>query len=130
MVSSQQSSEMTENMYDEQSSYWYQHFERLSQSESTIKSYCSTHNLNYNIMYYWRSKFLRQGREALVASPGGAHIVELARIELFEAPPCESEKSEGKSSDFRLWIGEIGIDVSKDFNPESLLKLLRTLRSL
>lgn len=99
----------------------YQRWKRLLAgfwtSNSTLAEYCRQHNLNYKNASRWKRNLQNAGNDT-IDSPAELEFVQLDLGRRFYPP---------QSSGIRLELGELRIEVEKDFDPQTLKQILSLL---
>lgn len=112
---------------DDKSSYWHEHFESWENSGLSQAEYCRRHNLKYCLFHYWKRKLRKPSQPS-----GQTESETINFVEVGSSLPIGSRLSfrTAPGDFFRLWIGDICVEVGNKFDPQSLSQLLRCLRTL
>jgi hypothetical protein len=112
---------------EDKSSYWQEHFKSWENSGLSQAEYCRRHTLNYSVFHYWKRKLRRPSQPSIAPKSETINFVEVG-----SSLPFSSGLSlrTAPGDFFRLWIGDICVEVGAKFAPQSLSQLLRCLRGL
>ncbi len=96
--------------------FWQNHVGSWEQSGIRQSEYCRRHGLNIKVFGYWKRKLCSKTQAALSFVP--------VRIK-----PSYPATSVNASTSLRLVVGNgYGIDIGDGFNPDTLRRLIDTLR--
>jgi hypothetical protein len=103
---------------------WADHLEQWRRSGETATRYCEEHGLKLGSLRYWsgriRGESGRASNETLESSP--PRFAKVRRR-------GRSEASGDESSAVRLHVGEVQVVVGRDFDADTLGRVLEVLRS-
>ncbi|MBN1499002.1 MAG: hypothetical protein JW982_02515 [Spirochaetes bacterium] len=95
--------------------FWQQHVENFRKSGQTAKSYCIDNNLSYWSFNDWKKRFLKENKsKAIVEIPHSP----------FDSISHFEDKFEIVGS------GSLRISIPDNFEPEVLIKIIKTLRKM
>jgi len=96
--------------------YWKQHLENWRSSGLTQLAYCRQHDLKVHQFTYWKKRF--------VQTEAGITFVPV------NIRPADSMASVDSADSLRLIVdGDLQIEITADFDPRLLRRLIATLRS-
>jgi len=104
--------------HDLQLKQWSQIIQDRQASGKSIKRYCEEHHIRENTYYYWQ-KVLRERAVNGVKEEKPT----------FVALDLTGQYDEHNASQITLQIKDINICVTNDFSPETLAKIIRTVRA-
>jgi len=130
-VSSDMPSESLSNSGHEsptdQSSFWLTHLASCENSGLNQAEYCRRHDLKYCVFHYWKRKLRKPSHASLQSESKSINFVEVGSSLRFGS----KQSSRTAAGDFfRLWVGDICVEVGTTFDPQSLSRLLRCVRAL
>ena len=101
--------------------FWREHLTRLATSGMNQSEYCRTYDLNRFQLRYWRKKLERNQ----VPNGGRLRLIPIQPIGVGQGSASEQPGP----SQIRLLFDEFILEVNDGFNPETLEKMLKVLRS-
>jgi len=108
-------------------SYWTAHFDNCEESGLSQAEYCRRHDLKYCLFHYWKRKQRKPSLPSVQLDSKTINFVEVG-----SSLPYGSGNSlpTAPGDFFRLWVGDICVEIGNKFSPQSLSQLLRCLRTL
>ncbi|MCP3942083.1 MAG: hypothetical protein GY750_11705 [Lentisphaerae bacterium] len=112
-------SEKKNEQSDQSADYWLNHIEKCQLSGLSHAEYCRRNVLKYHILLYWKRKLFK---------PVPADNLNL--VEVKGRMNFASRLAASPDSSVRVWLGDCCIEVSDNFSPDMLSKVVNTLRSI
>jgi hypothetical protein len=114
----------------DEKSLWVDHFLNWEKSGLSQAEYCRRNDLKYCHFHYWKRKLSKPPHLSPLSAQTESQRINF--VELGAALPLASGMPRGTvpGDIFRLWVGGICVEVGNKFNPQSLSRLLRCLRTL
>jgi hypothetical protein len=109
---------MTSEQKEKRRNSWDYHIKQWKFSGQIQAEYCREHKLNEKSFHYWKKKFGSTNK-----------LVSFVRLPVPKSLP-ESKKIDGINSLKVLLDNDIKIEISENFNPMTLKKVVETLRSI
>ena len=108
-------------------SYWHGHFKGWEKSGLSQAAYCRRNDLKYCLFHYWKRKLNKPSQSSVQLESNTINFVEVSSPRSF----ISRQSSQAAPIDFfRLWVGDICIEVGNKFDGQSLSQLLGCLRAL
>ncbi|MBI4652075.1 hypothetical protein HY745_12535 [Candidatus Desantisbacteria bacterium] len=109
---------MTSDQKEKRRNIWAHHIKQWKLSNQTQAEYCRKCNLNNKNFYYWKKKFNSTGKSiSFVQLPIPEYLPDVKNINFINSLKV-------------LLNNDIKIEISENFNPMTLKKVVETLRSI
>ena len=101
---------------------WEQRIKERTKSGMSVSEWCKVNEISKNKYHYWNNKISKKQQSD--------NEMEFAEVTSVISNKHESEANQDKSDNFQIFLKNVQVTVTSNFNKDSLAELMKVLQQL